>query len=49
VFKDQYTEGDNHLERVLGAARDTPESNRLVTRFVDRVLLEGERIGTSAA
>jgi GMP synthase (glutamine-hydrolysing) len=49
VFKDQYTEGDNHLERVLGAARDTPESNRLVTRFVDRVLLEGEGIGTSAA
>ena len=40
VFKDQYTEGDDHLKRVLDGARDTPESNRLVTRFVDRVLLE---------
>lgn len=40
-FKEQYTEGDDHLERVLAAARETPEANRLVTRFVDRVLLAG--------
>ncbi|MGH0029695.1 MAG: type 1 glutamine amidotransferase [Myxococcota bacterium] len=38
-FKDHYTEGDEHLARVLRAARETPESNRLVTKFVDRVLL----------
>ena len=40
VFKDEYTEGDEHLKRVLDAARETPESNRLVTKFVDRVLLD---------
>ncbi len=40
VFKDQYTEGDDHLKHVLDGARETPEANRLVTKFVDRVLLE---------
>lgn len=40
VFKEQYTEGDEHLRRVLDGARETPESNHLVTKFVDRVLLE---------
>ena len=40
VFKDEYTEGDDHLKRVLDGARETPEANRLVTKFVDRVLLE---------
>jgi len=39
LFKHQYTDDDAHLRRVLGAARETPESNRLVTKFVDRVLL----------
>ena len=41
VFKDQYSDGDDHLRRVLAGARETPEANRLVTKFVDRVLLEG--------
>ncbi|MAE97257.1 MAG: aminotransferase [Deltaproteobacteria bacterium] len=41
VFKDKYTEGDDHLKEVLDGARETPESNRLVTKFVDRVLVEG--------
>lgn len=48
VFKEHYTEGDDHLERVLGTARETPEANRLVTRFVDRVLLGG-RSGDQSA
>ncbi len=38
-FKDEYTEDDDHLQRVLDAAQETPESNHLVTKFVDRVLL----------
>ncbi|MDJ0786150.1 MAG: type 1 glutamine amidotransferase [Myxococcota bacterium] len=38
-FKDAYTEDDAHLKRVLDAARETPESNHLVTKFVDRILL----------
>jgi GMP synthase (glutamine-hydrolysing) len=48
VFKDQYTDGDEHLRQVLDGARETPEANRLVTKFVDRVLLEGRgRAGRS--
>ncbi|MCP3986326.1 MAG: type 1 glutamine amidotransferase [bacterium] len=38
VFKDQYTDGDDHLQEVLDGARETPESNHLITKFVDRVL-----------
>ena len=41
VFKEHYTDGDEHLQRVLDDACETPESNRLVTQFVDRVLLGG--------
>jgi GMP synthase (glutamine-hydrolysing) len=40
VFKDRYTRDDDQLRQVLDEARETPESNRLVTKFVDRVLLE---------
>ncbi len=39
VFKAHYTESDGHLKEVLDAAEETPESNRLVTKFVERVLL----------
>ncbi len=39
IFKDQYTDGDDHLEEVLESAVETPESNHLVGKFVDRVLL----------
>ena len=42
VFKEKYTESDDHLNEVLAGARETPESNRLVRKFVDRVLLAGE-------
>lgn len=40
-FKGAYTRDDAHLEQVLDAARETPESNHLVTKFVERVMLGG--------
>jgi len=39
IFKERYTEDAEHLTEVLGAARETPESNILVSKFVQRVLL----------
>jgi GMP synthase (glutamine-hydrolysing) len=39
VFRDQYTEGVEHLEGVLSTAQETPESNLLPRKFVERVLL----------
>ena len=39
VFRKHYTEGDDHLKTVLSEAVETPESNRLLAKFVDRVLL----------
>lgn len=41
IFKSQYTEGDDHLENVLSSTVETPDSNGLVKKFVDRVLLGG--------
>ncbi|WP_428037052.1 glutamine amidotransferase-related protein [Amphritea sp.] len=38
-YKAHYTDGDGQLDRVLSAAVETPESNILVRKFVDRVLL----------
>jgi len=38
-YKTHYTDGDDHLGRVLANAVETPYSNRLMTAFVDRVLL----------
>lgn len=42
IFKQQYTEDDAQLKQVLDGASETPESNRLVRKFVDRVLLPTE-------
>jgi GMP synthase (glutamine-hydrolysing) len=39
IFKALYTDDDDHLDRVLRTAGETPESNLLVRKFVDRVLL----------
>ncbi|MCG8672024.1 MAG: type 1 glutamine amidotransferase [Pseudomonadales bacterium] len=39
VFKNEYTDGDDHLNEVLNNAVETPESNELLRKFVDRVLL----------
>lgn len=38
-YKDKYTDDDGHLQTVLDNARETPESNALVRKFVERVLL----------
>lgn len=37
-FKDTYTENNEHLAEVLENAVETPESNNLLYKFVDRVL-----------
>lgn len=34
VYRDRYTEGADHLNRVLASARETPEANALPARFV---------------
>ena len=38
VYKAAYTDGDDHLQHVLDTAVETPESNALMGKFVDRVL-----------
>ncbi len=40
VYQDNYTENKKVLERVLQSAVETPDSNKLLQRFVDRVLLQ---------
>ena len=44
VFKDHYTEDDSHLQAVLDAAEETPESNRLPAKFIERVLLGADTL-----
>lgn len=39
IFQAHYTEGEQHLQQVLGSAQETPHSNNLMKHFVDRVLL----------
>lgn len=39
IFKERYTEDEDHLMEVLAAVRETPESNILLRKFVERVLL----------
>jgi GMP synthase (glutamine-hydrolysing) len=38
IYRAAYTDGDDHLRRVLESVVDTPESNALIGKFVDRVL-----------
>ncbi len=38
-YKEKYTDDDGHLQDVLDNAAETPESNGLVKKFVERVLL----------
>jgi len=39
IYKKQYTDGNDQLEKVLSNAVETPESNQLVRKFVDRILV----------
>lgn len=41
IYQRHYTRDADHLQRILNAARQTPESNALLRKFVDRVLLDG--------
>jgi GMP synthase (glutamine-hydrolysing) len=38
IYRHAYTDGDDHLDEVLSKALETPESNDLMWKFVDRVL-----------
>lgn len=40
VYKKEYTDGDDHLNQVLANAVETPESNHLLAKFVDRILAQ---------
>jgi len=40
IYKAKYTDDDGHLDAVLENTVDTPESNALVGKFVERVLLQ---------
>ncbi len=40
LYAAKYTEGAGQLKQVLDAAVETPESNALLTKFVDRILLQ---------
>lgn len=38
IYRETYTDGDDHLNEVLNGAQETPESNDLMRKFVDRVI-----------
>ena len=38
LYKKKYTNDDGHLASILANAEETPESNKLVRKFVERVL-----------
>ncbi len=38
-YKDKYTDGDDQLDQVLRSAQETPQSNALMGKFVERILL----------
>ncbi len=42
VYKDQYTENDDHYNKIISNIFDTPESNILVEKFIDRIVLKNE-------
>lgn len=41
IYQSAYTDGAEHLNGVLSSAVETPDSNALVRKFVDRILLSG--------
>ena len=43
-YKSHYTDGDDHLDKVLSAAQETPQSNALMGKFVQRILLDQEHL-----
>ena len=43
-YKSHYTDGDDHLDKVLSSAQETPQSNALMGKFVQRILLDQEHL-----
>lgn len=39
IYMDRYTDGEEHFMRLTRTFADTPESNRLVRKFIERVIL----------
>ncbi len=39
-FRDRYTDDEDHLTQVISSASETPESNQLVSRFVQLLLTQ---------
>ena len=39
IYKEKYTEDKEHFNKVIDSLKDTPQSNQLVTNFINRVLL----------
>jgi len=39
IYKEKYTDGDGQLDKVLAETVETPDSNQLVRKFVERILL----------
>ena len=37
-FRDRYTDDDDHLSKVISSAKETPESNQLVSKFIQLLL-----------
>ena len=43
-YKTKYTQGDDQLDKVLASAQETPQSNALLAKFVDRILLDQDHL-----
>ena len=41
IYRAKYTDGDDHLNKIIAEASETPEANRLLNIFVERILLKG--------
>ena len=40
AYQDKYTSGDDHFDEVIASLQETPISNDLVAKFIDRILLK---------
>jgi GMP synthase (glutamine-hydrolysing) len=40
LYRNKYTKDDSHLLNILKNAQETPESNKLLKKFVDRIILK---------
>lgn len=40
AYQDKYTDGDDHFDKIIASLKETPISNDLVAKFIDRILLD---------